>query len=56
MSTDVNLADASTEGLGVMAIQKHLPGVGMEIRTNRHKIAPELDLKTAGSENKFEDE
>ena len=56
LGTDDNLSDALTKGLDAAAILKHLEGVGVEIRTDRHTLAPELDNKVQGAEEKFEDE
>ena len=41
--TDENLADALTKGVDAATIHKHLGGVGVEIRTDRHHLAPQLE-------------
>ena len=53
--TDESLSDALTKGVDAVAIQKHLEGAAIEIRHNRHAIAPEPDSKAQGPENRFED-
>ena len=55
MGTDDIVADALTEGVDAAAIPKHLVGVGIELGSDRHRIAPVLDEK-AGPEVKLEDE
>ena len=55
VGTDDNLSDALTKGVDSAAIQKHLQGVGIEIRRDRHSIAPAL-ASAQGAEEKFEDE
>ena len=56
VGTDDNLADALTKGVDAAAIQKHLEGVRVELRCDRHHIAPELEAKSAGAEYRLEDE
>ena len=56
VGADDNLSDALTKGVDAAAINRHHERVGIEIRTDRHKIAPELDSKAQGAEDKFEDE
>ena len=56
VGTEDNLSDALTKGLDATGIQKHLEGVGIEVRSDRHAIAPELDSKEQGAEDKFVDE
>ena len=53
---DDNLLDAVTEGLDAASVPKPLEGVGIEIRSDRHKMAPELDNKAQSAGDKFEDE
>ena len=54
--TDDNLSDALTKGWDAAAIHRHLEGVGIQIRTERHTIAPELHSKVQRAEEKCEDE
>jgi len=56
VSTDDNLADALTKGVDASAIQYHLEGVMIEIRHDRHPLAPELDKEGGGAEDKLHDE
>jgi len=54
VGTDENLADALTKGVDHAAIHKHNLGVGVELRADRHSLAPALakeesaDLKLEG--------
>ena len=43
VDTSCNLADALTKGVDASIISKHLAGVGMIIRTDRHRLAPKVD-------------
>ena len=43
VDTNCNLADALTKGVDASIIAKHLSGVGVVIRTDRHKLAPKVD-------------
>ena len=43
MDTSCNLADALTKGVDAAIIAKHLSGVGVVIRTDRHHMAPKVD-------------
>ena len=54
VGADDNLFDALKKGLDAVAI--HLEGVGIEIRNDRHRIAPELNTQVQGAEDRFEDE
>ena len=56
VGTDDNLADALTKGVDAYSIQKHIEGVGIELRTDRHGLAPELDCQSEGAEMKLEGE
>ena len=56
VGTDDNLADALTKGVDAAAIEKHLEGVRVEIRCDRHRLAPELEKAEAGAEIKLHDE
>ena len=56
VGTDDNLADALTKGVDAAAIAYHLEGVRVELRRDRHRLAPELEAKSAGAEHKLEDE
>ena len=56
VSTDDNLADALTKGVDAAAIQYHLEGVGIEVRQDRHALAPELEKVVGGAEFKLHDE
>ena len=55
VGTDENLADALTKGVDAADIMKHVAGVGMELRSDRHKLAPELETN-ASAENRLEGE
>ena len=54
VGTNENLADALTKGVDSATIQYHNEGVGVEIRIDRHRLAPALaeqesaDLKLEG--------
>ena len=54
VGTDENLADALTKGVEAAAIQKHMIGVGIELASDRHGIAPTLDIQ-AKANVKLED-
>ena len=56
VGTDENLADALTKGVDAAAIQLHLKGVGIEVRGDRHRLAPVLDKEEINVENKMSDE
>ena len=56
VGTDDNLADALTKGVDAAAIQAHLEGVRVELRCDRHQLAPTLEAKSAGAEYRLEDE
>ena len=43
VGTDDNLADALTKCVDASAVASHVRGVGIELRSDRHAIAPELD-------------
>ena len=43
VGTDDNLADALTNGVGASAIARHVTGVMMELRGDRHRLAPVLE-------------
>ena len=53
--TDKKLADALTNGVEAECIRCHCDGVGLELRGDRHSMAPELDGKTGGAEMKPDD-
>ena len=55
VGTNENLADALTKGVDAAAIQLHLKGVGIEVRDDRHRLAPVLD-KEINVEDKMSDE
>ena len=54
--TDDNLADALAKDVDAAATQKHLEGVRVEPRYDRHHLARKLEAKSAGAEHKLEDE
>ena len=56
VGTDDNLADALTKGVDATAIQAHLKGVRVELRCDRHQLAPTLEAKNDGAEYRLEDE
>ena len=43
VDTNCNLADALTKGVDASILSKHLVGVGMVIKTDRHHLAPKVD-------------
>ena len=43
VDTSCNLADALTKGVDAAIIAKHLSGVGVIIRSDRHHLAPKVD-------------
>ena len=49
VGTDDNLADALTKGVDAASILQHLEGVGIELRSGRHLIAPELENEDNGA-------
>jgi len=55
VGTDDNLADALTKGVDAHAIQRHLEGVRVELRCDRHQLAPVIDAQR-GAEMKLDDE
>ena len=55
VGTDENLADALTKGGDASVISTHVAGVGMELRGDRHRLAPSLEANTH-VEMKMEDE
>ena len=55
VGTDDNLADALTKGVDAYAIQRHLEGVRVELRCDRHQLAPVIDAQR-GAEMKLDDE
>ena len=55
MGTDDNLADALTKGVDAYSISKHVTGAGMELKDDRHRMAPVLE-KEASAELKLEGE
>ena len=55
VGTDDNLADALTKGVDAAAVRRHLDEVQVELRNERHSLAPELDAKS-GAEMKLDDE
>ena len=56
VGTDENLADALTKGVDAAAIAKHCAGVGIELRSDRHPIAPAIEGNAEGAEIKMPDE
>ena len=56
VGTDDDLSDALTKGLNATSIHRHLEGVGIETRTDRQDMAPELDSKVQIAGHEFEDE
>ena len=55
VGTEENLADALTKGVDAATIAIHVQGVGMELRSDRHRLAPSLEEDTQ-AEMKMEDE
>ena len=55
VGTEDNLADALTKGVDAESIRKHCEGVGLELRVDRHHLAPQLDGKSGGAELKLDD-
>ena len=56
VSTDDNLADALAKGVDATSIQARLEGIRVELRCDRHQLAPTLETKSAGAEYKLRDE
>ena len=56
VGTDDNLSDAFTKGLDAASVQRHPKGVGIQVRSDRHRMAPELDIIAQGADDKCEDE
>ena len=50
VDTNCNLADALTKGVDASIIAKHLSGVGVVIRTDRHHLAPKVDEDPVSAE------
>ena len=46
VGTEENLADALTKGVDAATIATHVEGVGMELRSDRHRLAPSLEENT----------
>ncbi len=40
--TEGNLADALTKPVKAEVIRKHIEGIGAEVRTDRHRLAPKV--------------
>ena len=55
VGTEENLADALTKGVDAATIATHVKGVAMELREDRHRLAPSLEENTQ-AELKLEDE
>ena len=55
VGTEENLADALTKGVDATTIATHVKGVSMELREDRHRLAPSLEESTQ-VELKLEDE
>ena len=55
VGTDDNLADALTKGVDASNIAGHVAGVMMELRSDRHKLAPKLE-SDASAELRMEGE
>ena len=55
VGTDDNLADALTKGVDANSIAKHVEGVSIELRQDRHALAPALEVN-ASAEMKLQDE
>ena len=55
VGTDDNLADALIKGVDAAAIQRHLEGVRVELRCDRHQLAPALE-DARGVDMKLDDE
>ena len=55
VGTEDDLFDSPTNGLDAAATQRHLEGVGIECRSDRHRVAPVLE-GAGGTEMKFHDE
>ena len=45
VGADDNLADELTNGVEASDIAKHIEGVRIKLRNDRHAIAPELDKR-----------
>ena len=48
VSIDDHLSDAIPKGLDASGNQNYFEGVGNEIRTNRQRLDPTLDIKAEG--------
>ena len=55
IGTDENLAGALTKGVDAERIRYQCQGVGLEPRSDRHSLAPELYGKSGGAEMKLDD-
>ena len=42
VGTEENLADALIKAVGMNSINKHIIGIGAEVRNDRHRLAPNL--------------
>ena len=42
VGTEDNLADALTKAVDAMIIEKHIAGVGAQVRIDRHRLAPNV--------------
>ena len=56
VGTDENLADALTKGVDAAAILYHCNGIAMELRGDRHRMAPALADDEKSAEMKMNDE
>ena len=43
VATEENLADALTKAVDAKIIEKHIAGVGAQVRIDRHQLAPKVD-------------
>ena len=50
-----NLADAYSKGVDATAVQTNIAGVGIELRSDRHRMAPAVDTKSEAN-MKIDDE
>ena len=56
VDTNCNLADALAKGVDASILSKHLVGVGMVIKTDRHHLAPKVDEDLISEERRDEEE
>ena len=51
VGTDDNPANALTKGVDAAAVQKHIAAGGIELRSDRHRIAPTLGINAETNMN-----